>query len=340
MFNAADASVPPACISVSGLPFTAHHTGRAVLQPGSPGAARMLSHPCKTQHLQSEAIPSATVANADNRGTSWFFRSSAICGLFGSTPASSTLSNGLTPLISSRFTGGLRSPVRLFLSTAAGSLSSWRLRSNAKTNSFHSIKGANEYHRQQLCDLTELIALRMQPRNSTFAGDRFNTTQAVRVQGVIRNSPMSPVPPGREYHLTAAQFSGEIAHTQYTNAIVMFLAKQRHRAGFTSRINVMILVSTGKLYDEFAHSPDLLPHGSLPASSLQIGEVKTQCFVVSQNPSARHVRAENLTQRRMHQVRGGVVQTNTTVTTWSTSACTASPTFREPLVSLPMWPMA
>ena len=43
-------------------------------------------------------------------------------------------------------------------------------------------------------------------------------------------------------------------------------------------------------------------------------EIEAQHFVVNQRPFLRHVRAQNLAQRRVHQVRCGVIQTNTRTT--------------------------
>ncbi|SBF57788.1 Uncharacterised protein [Klebsiella pneumoniae] len=109
----------------------------------------------------------------------------------------------------------------------------------------------------------------------------------------------------------AAQLRGEVAHPQNAHAIVVFLAKQRHGAGCARGIDIHNVgfdsqVTTDLRVDQVFHRTNFFR-----LHRFKMREVKAQRFIIDQRTFLRHMGAEHLAQRRVHQVRRGVVETDT-----------------------------
>ncbi|CCJ89597.1 L-carnitine dehydratase/bile acid-inducible protein F(EC:2.8.3.16) [Cronobacter turicensis 564] len=150
----------------------------------------------------------------------------------------------------------------------------------------------------------------MNQRQRAFAGHSFDTANACGSAGFRNNAEQADIAGARRVD-TAAQFGGEIAHAQYTHAVFIFLAEQRHRAFGFRRFQIHDIsfnrqVATDLRVHQIFNFADLFRlHG------FEMREVETQAFIVNQRAFLRDMGAKHLAQRGVHQVRRRVVETNT-----------------------------
>ena len=138
------------------------------------------------------------------------------------------------------------------------------------------------------------------------ACDRFDTTDARSDRGFGYNFEQADVA-GVLHVRTAAKLGGEIAGADHADNVAVFLAEQRHRAEFFRFVNRHFfgLNRHGRQnrFVDFAFDGFKL----VRRQRREVGEVETHVRGVDKLTCLFNMGAERIAQRRLQQVRRGVV---------------------------------
>ncbi len=151
-------------------------------------------------------------------------------------------------------------------------------------------------------------AIRIGFRQCALPGHRFDTAHTSGNTGLRHNAHQADIS-GALNVGTAAKFNREIpTHAQHTNAVAVFLAKQHHGTALAGGVDIRFQRLNGRIAANFRINHIFNGREFFRLHRFAMSKVKTQTLGSNQRAFLTDVIAQYLTQRRMQQVRGGVIQ--------------------------------